>query len=138
MVRIYALMEGDLVLYVGKTTMSLKQRAASHRCPNNTASSRHIPKDSEWEIVLVDEVPDEEETEWERYYYETLDPLYNAYMPGRTQEEWQKTNNFQCQKNWRIQNREKCNRYSNTWQKQNREKNREKYNEYMRKYRASK
>jgi hypothetical protein len=112
-------MEGDLVLYVGKTTMSLKAREASHRCPSNTASSRHIPKDSEWEIVLVDEVPDEEETEWERYYYETLDPLYNAYMPGRKKAEWHKTNNFQCQKNWRIQNKEK-------------------WNEYMRKYVASK
>ena len=103
MVRIYALMEGDLILYVGKTTMSLKAREACHRCPNNTASSRHIPKDSEWEIVLVDEVPDEEETEWERYYYDTLDPLYNAYMPGRTKAD-------SC-KNWREQNREKWNEY---------------------------
>ena len=111
MVRIYALMEGDLVLYVGKTIRSLKRREACHRSSSNDTCSRHIPKDSEWEIVLVDEVPDEEGTKWERYYYETLDPLYNAYMPGRTYAD-------SC-KNWREQNREKC-------------------NEYKRKYRASK
>ena len=130
MVRIYALMEGDLVLYVGKTTMSLKDREACHRCPTNTASSRYIPKDSEWEIVLVDEVPDEEVTKWERHYYETLDPLYNERVPGRTPAESHKI--------WLIQNREHVNECHKIWVQRNREKNREKYNEYMRKYRASK
>ena len=38
----------------------------------------------DWEIVLVDQVPDEEATKWEQYYYDELMPLYNLYRPGQT------------------------------------------------------
>jgi hypothetical protein len=87
--KIYALMSGDLILYVGKTTQLLGLRAAHHRChKSNNTSSKNIPKDYEWEIVLLDEVPDAEGRKWERHYYDTLDPLYNERVPGRTGKEW--------------------------------------------------
>jgi hypothetical protein len=110
MVKIYALMSGELVLYVGKTMVSLKERERRHRTKSNDTCSRYIPKDCEWEMVHVDDVPDDEGVKWEQYYYDTLDPLYNRNRPGQTSSESTKA--------WRQANRER-------------------YNENQRKYRAS-
>ena len=96
--KIYALVWGDLILYVGQTNASLKQRAASHRCSSNTACSKYIPDYMDWEIVLVDTVPDDEATKWEQYYYDELMPLYNKYRPGQTTEEWNKANGYASQR----------------------------------------
>jgi hypothetical protein len=82
--KIYALMWGELVLYVGKTERSLKVRATAHRSQANNTCSRYIPDYMDWEIVLVDQVPDEEGTKWEQYYYDELMPLYNYCRPGQT------------------------------------------------------
>ena len=93
--RIYALMSGQLVLYVGKTKISLKDRAYTHKNKGNTTCSKYIPKYIDWEIVLLDEVPDEEGLKWEQHYYDLLMPLYNYKRPGQTKKEyakeWRKT-----------------------------------------------
>jgi hypothetical protein len=96
--KIYALVCDGLILYVGQTNASLKQRAASHRCWSNAACSKYIPDYMDWEIVLVDTVPDDEATKWEQYYYDELMPLYNKYRPGQTTKEWNKANGYASQK----------------------------------------
>lgn len=106
--KIYALMTGDLVLYVGRTNKSLKDRAICHKTPSNKAYSKYITDD--WEIVLLDKVPDEEGAKWERHYYDTLDPLYNKSVPGRTASEWYADNredNIQKKIEWQEKNRVK-------------------------------
>jgi hypothetical protein len=130
--KIYALVWGDLILYVGQTNASLKQRAASHRCPSNTACSKYIPDYMDWEIALVDEVPDDEATQWEQYYYDELMPLYNKYRPGQTIEEWNKANGYASQKaynkrtgyayNKEYNKSEKGKAYSRSWYKANKER----------------
>jgi len=118
--KIYALMTGDLVLYIGSTTQSLAARAAVHRGGHNTCSSKNIPKDCEWEIVLLDTVPDNERAVWERHYYDTLHPLYNERVPGRSQKEWMNREHFK------------------NYQREYYQRNKEAYRERTRKYRASK
>jgi len=98
--KIYALMWGDLILYVGQTNASLKQRAASHRSPANSAYSKYIPDYMDWDIVLVDEVPNEEGTKWEQYYYDELMPLYNVRRPGQTLLEYNRAKGYAAQKAW--------------------------------------
>jgi predicted GIY-YIG superfamily endonuclease len=120
--KIYALMTGDLVLYIGSTTQSLAARAATHRCGHNTCTSKYIPKDCEWEIVLLDTVPDNERAQWERHYYDTLNPLYNERVPGRSQKEWVTTNTD----------------HFKAYQREYYQRNKEAYHERTRKYRASK
>jgi hypothetical protein len=91
MVKIYALVEGNLILYVGKTTTSLKRREKYHRAKSNTSHSRYIPEHCEWEIVEIGEYPDDEEVLWEQFWYDTLDPLYNKCRPGQTTAEYKQT-----------------------------------------------
>ena len=141
--KIYAFVWGDLILYVGQTNASLKQREASHRCPSNTACSKYIPDYMDWEIVLVDTVPDDEATKWEQYYYDELMPLYNVYRPGQTTEEWNKANGYASQKAWakktgyayikEYNKSEKAKAYMRAYYQANKEA----YAERQRKYRAS-
>jgi hypothetical protein len=133
--KIYALVWGELVLYVGKTNTSLKQRAASHRTPSNIAHSKYIPDYMDWEIVLVDEVPDEEGTKWEKYYYDELMPLYNRCRPGQTRDEYHRTIGFAAQKAYlkEYQKTEKHKEYQRAY----RQANRERLNQLQRNWRAS-
>jgi len=39
-------------------------------------------------MTLLEEAPDADGTTRERYYYDTLKPLYNCQVPGRTRYEW--------------------------------------------------
>ena len=91
MIKIYALMEDQLVLYVGKTTTDLKERERSHRSKSNATQSRYIPKHCKWEIVEIGEYPDDEGTLWEQFWYDTLDPLYNIQRPGQTTAEYEQS-----------------------------------------------
>lgn len=93
MVRIYALMWGQLVLYVGQTRKTLKQRETQHRCKSNEACSKYIPDDIDWEIKLLEEVEDDLATEREQYYYDTLKPFYNKCRPGQTRKEFMRKYN---------------------------------------------
>lgn len=143
--KIYALVWGDLILYVGQTNASLKQREASHRCPSNTACSKYIPDYMDWEIVLVDTVPDDEATKWEQYYYDELMPLYNVYRPGQTPLEYNRANGYEAQKTWaRSENGKSYHaKYNKTekhkeYMKAYYQANKEAYAERQRKSRASK
>ena len=81
--RIYALVSDEEVLYVGKTIRHLRDRKAKHNCPTaNSTGSRNIPKDIAWDIMLLEEVPDDQGKEYERYYIDFLQPRYNISMPG--------------------------------------------------------
>jgi hypothetical protein len=80
--RIYAIESDGLVLYVGKTVLSLKQRKSMHSAPNNRAGTRHIPPDTEWDMRLLEECSAADTKKRERWWYENLKPLYNSYTPG--------------------------------------------------------
>jgi len=82
--KIYALMSRQLVLYVGKTKQTLKDREGRHRGRWNEAHSKYIPDWIDWEIKLLEEVPDDQATTKEQHYYDTLKPLYNRNRPGQT------------------------------------------------------
>jgi hypothetical protein len=86
--KIYALMSGQLVLYVGKTVQTLKDRALRHNSISNATTSKYIPDWIDWEIKLLEEVPDDQATAKEQHYYDTLKPLYNKQRPGQTKSEY--------------------------------------------------
>jgi hypothetical protein len=92
MVKIYALVSGQLVLYVGKTTKTLKQRESGHRCKSNASSSRYIPNYIDWTIKLLEEVADDQGVTKEQHYYDILKPLYNGNRPGQTLNQYYQTN----------------------------------------------
>ena len=94
MVKIYALVSGKLVLYVGKTIQSLKQRECEHANKNNTTSSRHIPDYVDWTIKLLEEVTDDQSVLKEQYYYDTLKPLYNTYRPGNIEKQLRDSDSY--------------------------------------------
>jgi predicted GIY-YIG superfamily endonuclease len=90
MTRIYALMCGQLVLYVGQTICTLRKRETEHRSKGNKTYSKYIPKDMEWEIKLLEECEDDIATMREQYYYDTLKPFYNRQRPGQTKKEYKR------------------------------------------------
>jgi len=92
MVYIYALMSGQLVLYVGKTKR-LKRREWQHR-KRYSQCSKYIPDYMEWTMKVLEETTEALGTTREQYFYDTLDPLYNHKRPGQTKEEYQKTEVF--------------------------------------------
>ena len=84
MIKIYALISGELILYVGKTT-NLKRRERFHRSRYlNSTGSKNIPEDTEWTMKLLETVSDEIGYLRERYYFDTLMPLYNINKPGNS------------------------------------------------------
>lgn len=90
MVKIYALVSGQLILYVGKTTLTLKRREQNHRSNWNDTSSKYIPSYIDWTIKLLEEVTNDQDVIKEQYYFDTLKPLYNRCRPGQTVQETQK------------------------------------------------
>jgi hypothetical protein len=90
MTRIYALVSGQLVLYVGQTRNTLRKREREHRSKGNTSCSKYIPDDIDWEIKLLEECEDVIATTREQHYYDTLKPFYNRCRPGQTHTESQR------------------------------------------------
>jgi len=82
MTHIYALVSGQLILYVGKTG-NMKKREYTHRCKSNDCHSKYIPEYIDWTIRLLETVPDDQAITKEQYYYDTLKPLYNNKRPGQ-------------------------------------------------------
>ena len=75
--HIYALMSGQLVLYVGRT-VNPKQREYRHRSKgNHTSGSRHIPLYTDWNMKLLEECSTELSKLREQYWMDELKPLYN-------------------------------------------------------------
>jgi len=87
MARIYALMAGQLVLYVGQTKRDLSKREYGHRHYSNATTSKHIPDYVDWTIQLLEECDDVQSTAREQYYYDILKPLYNRCRPGQPEKE---------------------------------------------------
>lgn len=90
MPHIYALVSGQLILYVGKTG-DMKRRLKEHRSKSNTSCSKNIPEYIDWTIRFLETVTPEESIEKEKYYYDTLKPLYNRQRPGQSKDEYDHT-----------------------------------------------
>lgn len=87
MTHIYALVSGQLILYVGSTN-KLKKREHWHRYSKyNFTMSKNIPKYIDWTMKLLETVPDEQRIVKEQHYYDILKPFYNKNRPGQTQSE---------------------------------------------------
>ena len=79
---IYALVSGQLILYVGKSKY-LKLREEYHRSKKyNDCGSKDIPDYIDWEIKKLEKVTENIANIRERYYYDTLKPLYNINKPS--------------------------------------------------------
>lgn len=122
MVRIYALKNGEEVLYVGQTIRTLERRAAVHRAPSNATGSRHIPPEVHWEITLLEECEENIATARERHFIETLSPPYNKNIPGRTKAEYNQTEAVKARKKahyqteaWKAANRERMRSYMRSY-----------------------
>jgi hypothetical protein len=91
MVRIYELTYEGLCLYVGRTAKTLAERNRGHRYSNHTSrdgGSGDIPGSFQpWEIKLLEECSEEQQSAREQYWYDTLMPLYNIKRPGNTRKE---------------------------------------------------
>ena len=97
--HIYALMSGQLVLYVGKTA-DPKEREYMHRSKHNTSGSRHIPPYTDWNMKLLEKCSTELSKLREQYWMDQLKPLYNeknAYKKKISIEEY-KAYNREAQK----------------------------------------
>ena len=86
MATIYALMEGNLCLYVGRT-IDMKRRYQQHK--RGASGSEDFPKGTKWNMVVLEECKNEDRTFRERFHYDRLMPLYNRKSPGLTFEEKQ-------------------------------------------------
>jgi hypothetical protein len=73
-------MSGQLVLYVGKT-QNITKRERSHRSIYEGSGSKNIPKDMPWVLKEIERCHYTREKERERYWYDTLNPLYNLNRP---------------------------------------------------------
>ena len=79
---IYALVSGELILYVGKSKY-LKLREKFHRSKRyNDCGSREIPDYIDWKMIKLEKVTEDIANIRERYYYDTLNPLYNKNKPS--------------------------------------------------------
>jgi len=78
---IYELVSGQLCLYIGRTSQSLKERERKHRRQDNTSSSRYIPEYTDWEMKLIEECDESVSPEREYYWYDIKKPLYNKNIP---------------------------------------------------------
>ena len=79
---IYALVSGQLILYVGKSK-NLKLREEYHRSKKyNDCGSKDIPDYIDWEMIKLESVTEDIANIKERYYYDTLKPLYNINKPS--------------------------------------------------------
>jgi len=131
-------------VYIGKTTQTLKQRLANHKCSANTCISREIIKNGDYKIELIEETDDKTR---ERYWVENTECI-NQVIPGRTQQQWYQDNKEQHNaknKAWEAQNIEKRKAYREKHKEKRRAQmaawypeNREKRNEKERQRRAKK
>jgi hypothetical protein len=90
MTHIYALVSGQLILYVGKTG-DMKRREYNHRHSSNNCYSKYIPEYIDWTMKLLETVPNDQAVTKEQHYYDTLKPLYNCQRPGQTKRKYQQS-----------------------------------------------
>ena len=110
-------------IYIGSTIETLSQRLSVHKSKinyNMTCKSSIIIKNNNYDMILVENYPCESREQLElreRYYIESIDCI-NIKIPGRTQKEYQKTEQYKL------------------WRKENRKKNKDN-NKYLREYKIS-
>jgi predicted GIY-YIG superfamily endonuclease len=116
MTHIYALVSGQLILYVGKTG-DMKEREYGHRS-GGCCHSKYIPKYIDWTMKLLETVPNDQAITKEQYYYDTLKPLYNNKRPGQTSEQYQQSKarkdaqrKYQQLETYKKAHREACRKY---------------------------
>jgi hypothetical protein len=128
-------------IYIGSTTQKLSQRLSEHRNDSNrkTCSSREIILNSNYAIVLIEEVKCENKDQLhrrERYYIETIQCV-NKCIPSRTTKEYKQDNKeaiSEYKKQYALANKEAISEYK----KQYRQDNKEHILEYQKQYRQNK
>jgi hypothetical protein len=114
MVKIYGLFTDELCWYVG-STIDVKARERQHRSRRNRGRGADlIPLEYAWQFRVLEDCPLEARLQRERHWYDTLHPLYNQQVPGRTKKESDAA--------WHAANREQENERSRLWAAANREK----------------
>ena len=78
--HIYALISGQLVLYIGKTN-NVERRKREHRNKKTGTGSDEIPKYIDWDMIILETCDDASKKYKEQYWYDTLKPLYNIIRP---------------------------------------------------------
>lgn len=80
---IYALVSGELILYVGQTK-SIERRMREHKNKKTGTGSTDIPAYIDWDLRILEKVLQDEKVVRERYWYDVLKPLYNKIRPGES------------------------------------------------------
>ena len=110
MIKIYRIVDNtNGNIYIGKTTRTLRQRLAGHKCYKNCIS-REIIKNGDYDIKLIEETEDESR---ERYHILNTECI-NKQIPGRTKKEYYEDHIEETKK------------YKKEWYKNNKDKNKEK------------
>jgi predicted GIY-YIG superfamily endonuclease len=82
---IYALKDDDTYLYIGRT-IHPGDRECGHRSrKDKSCGSSSIPKEIEWQFVILDECKTSKEAEWmEKLLIDFFEPAYNKVRPRVT------------------------------------------------------
>jgi hypothetical protein len=119
MATVYALMWGQLCLYVGSTIQTLKKREYKHRYRTD------IPDYMDWTMVVIESCSADTRRVREQFFYETMHPLYNQVRPHNSMPHIDRVKDYQSR------NIEKVRADFKEWY----QKNKAKHLEYMRLYR---
>jgi hypothetical protein len=135
--KIYKLIHRGIVVYVGKTKLTLHQRKSCGYRQNLSIQAIY----KECDIILIEETDDvSRERYWVDYYKDTLLNKRNGDTGLSHKEvvkQWYESNKEKIkehQKEYRESNKEKKKEQVKEW----RDSNREHYNQYMREYRKKK
>ena len=126
--------EGEELIYIGSTTLSLCQRLAGHKCyakQGNYYSSKQVVLCNDCLITLIELYPSNSKDELlmrERYYYDLYDCV-NMVRPFRFKEE-DKEIKKKYQNEYHNKNREQILEKQKEYHKKNREQILEKQKEY--------
>lgn len=112
MASIYSLQTEGLIWYIGSTTDAYKRQYNHHSISNKT-SSRFIPKEYEYKLIVLEICPLETRHEREQYFIDTLHPLYNEKRTIKDPLYLQ---------NYRKENKEKISDYNKQYVKNNTDK----------------
>ena len=121
--------------YIGQTSRSMSIRISHHKHKSNTCKSKIL---GEFEWLVLEEVPNEDLQDFERYYYDIYnemfpDMLVNKCVPLRTEKEHNEANKEKRLARQRVYNEANKEKLS-TKMRIYREVNKEKIAEYRRDY----
>ena len=146
----FYLLKYENVVYVGKTTQTMKERFSKHKCKSNHCKSKMLINLSfnidEIEHMLIHEIELSKEdsaifeNELIKIYKNDYEELIcvNRQMPGRTLKEYREQNKEKiklCQIQYREQNVEQIKLYQTQYNKQYQEQNKDLIKLYYKQYR---